>query len=297
MKKRYSKEFKIGITAIICAAIMIFGINYLKGVNIFKPDNYYYIKMQNVQGLNNSAPVYIDGFKVGLIRDMIFDFNDPGKILVEISVDKQMRIPSGSKIEMSTDLLGTASFDIIVNRESSSYYNIGDTIQGSVSSGLKENITENMLPKIENMLPKIDSILTGLNVVINDPKLRETMHSVNGLAANLETSSRLLNNVLKNDLPQITANLKSMTGNFAEISRDINNIDFEELYASVDKTLANVNKIAEDISSENGTVGLLLRDPSLYNNLNSTVAHADSLMIDLKKNPKRYVHFSVLGRK
>ena len=208
-----------------------------------------------------------------------------------------MTISSVSKIEMSSALRGTASFDSIVNMDSSSYYNIGDTIQGSVSACLKENITENMIPKIDNMLPKIDSILPCLNVVINDPKLRETMHSVNGLAANLETSSRLLNNVLKNDLPQITANLKSMTGNFAEISRDINNIDFEELYASVDKTLANVNKIAEDISSENGTVGLLLRDPSLYNNLNSTVAHADSLMIDLKKNPKRYVHFSVFGRK
>ena len=297
MKNGYSKEFKLGLTAIFCAVVLIFGVNYLKGVNIFKPDNYYFIEMKNVQGLANSAPVTIDGFKVGLIREISYNYNKPGNILVEISVDKELKIPTGSKFEMETDLMGTSSFAIKLNNHVSTYYKVGDTIEGLIGSGLMDDITDKMLPKIDQMLPKIDSIITNLNMILEEAKIKETMISINGLALNLEKSSESLARLMKNDIPQIASNLKVTTDNFAKISEDVNKINFEELYLSVNNTLNNVNKIANDISSENGTIGLLLKNPSLYNNLNSTVSHIDSLMIDLKKNPKRYVHFSVFGKK
>lgn len=297
MNKTYSKEFKLGLTVIICAVILIFGINYLKGINILKPDNYYYVEMKNVQGLANSAPVTIDGFKVGLIREILYNYEKPGSVTVEISLDKQLKLPKGSKINMVTDLMGTASFNIELNKYVGSYYSIGDTIEGGKSAGLMDNITENVLPQLENMVPKIDSLLNGLNSLINESKLSETLINVNGITANLENASQTLNKVIKSDLPQIAANLKTTTNNFAQISENVKSINFDELYASVDRTLSNVNKITEDINAGTGTVGLLMKDPSIYNNLNSAISHIDTLMIDLKNNPKRYVHFSVFGRK
>ena len=138
MNKTYSKEFKLGLTVIICAVILIFGINYLKGINILKPDNYYYVEMKNVQGLANSAPVTIDGFKVGLIREILYNYEKPGSVTVEISLDKQLKLPKGSKINMVTDLMGTASFNIELNKYVGSYYSIGDTIEGGKSAGLME---------------------------------------------------------------------------------------------------------------------------------------------------------------
>ena len=297
MNKTYSKEFKLGLTVIICAVILIFGINYLKGINILKPDNYYYVEMKNVQGLANSAPVTIDGFKVGLIREILYNYEKPGSVTVEISLDKQLKLPKGSKINMVTDLMGTASFNIELNKYVGSYYSIGDTIEGGKSAGLMDNITENVLPQLENMVPKIDSLLNGLNSLINESKLSETLINVNGITANLENASQTLNKVIKSDLPQIAANLKTTTNNFAQISENVKSINFDELYASVDRTLSNVNKITEDINAGTGTIGLLMKDPSVYNNLNSAISHIDTLMIDLKNNPKRYVHFSVFGRK
>ena len=297
MNKTYSKEFKLGLTVIICAVILIFGINYLKGINILKPDNYYYVEMKNVQGLANSAPVTIDGFKVGLIREILYNYEKPGSVTVEISLDKQLKLPKGSKINMVTDLMGTASFNIELNKYVGSYYSIGDTIEGGKSAGLMDNITENVLPQLENMVPKIDSLLNGLNSLINESKLSETLINVNGITANLENASLTLNKVIKSDLPQIAANLKTTTNNFAQISENVKSINFDELYASVDRTLSNVNKITEDINAGTGTIGLLMKDPSIYNNLNSAISHIDTLMIDLKNNPKSYVHFSVFGRK
>lgn len=297
MKKLFSKEFKIGLITIICALILFFGIDYLKGINIFKPDNYFYAKYKNVTGLAVSSPVFIDGFKVGLVRSIEYDYNDPGNVVVEMSLDKKLKVPAGSKALLKADLLGTATIDLQLNKYVGANHSIGDTLIGSNDSGLMGTVTEKMLPQLETMLPKIDSILTGLNDIVANAKLKETFLQVNSMTAELEASSRSLNKMMKTDVPVIVGNLKTITANFSEVSQEVKAINFAELINSVNATLANVHQLTEKMNSKDNTLGLLLNSDGVYQNLNNTLRHADSLMIDLKANPKRYVHFSVFGRK
>lgn len=297
MKKLISKEFKIGLTTIVCALILFFGIDYLKGVNIFKPENYFYAKYKNVTGLAVSSPVFIDGFKVGLIRSIEYDYSDPGNVIVEMSLDKKLKVPAGSKAILKSDLLGTATIELELNHYVSSHHAIGDTLTGINDAGLMGTVTEKMVPQLEMMLPKIDSILNGLNDLVANAKLKETFLQVNSMTAELEASSRNLNKLMKNDVPVIVGNLKTMSANFNEISQNVKEINFNELVSSVNGTLANVKEITDKMKSKDNTLGLLLNSDGVYQNLNNTLRNADSLVIDLKANPKRYVHFSIFGKK
>ncbi|MEG1721489.1 MAG: MlaD family protein [Bacteroidales bacterium] len=297
MKKLISKEFKIGLTTIICALILFFGIDYLKGVNIFKPENYFYAKYKNVTGLAVSSPVFIDGFKVGLIRSIEYDYTDPGNVIVEMSLDKKLKVPAGSKAILKADLLGTATIELELNQYVGAHHAIGDTLMGINDAGLMGTVTEKMVPQLEVMLPKIDSILNGLNNLVANAKLKETFLQVNSMTAELEASSRSLNKLMKNDVPVIVGNLKTMSANFNEISQNVKEINFEELVSSVNGTLANVKEITDKMKSKDNTLGLLLNSDGVYQNLNNTLRNADSLVIDLKANPKRYVHFSIFGKK
>lgn len=297
MKKLFSKEFKIGLVTIICALILFFGIDYLKGINIFKPENYFYVKYKNVTGLAVSSPVSIDGFKVGLIRSIEYDYTHPGNVIVELSLDKQLKVPAGSKAILKSDLLGTASVELQLNQYVGAHHAIGDTLTGINDSGLMGTVTEKVVPQLETMLPKIDSILTGLNDIVTNARLKETLLQVNNMTAELEASSRSLNKLMRSDVPVIVGNLKSMSANFNEISQNVKEIDFAQLISSVNGTLANVKELTDKMNSKDNTLGLLLNSDGVYQNLNNTLRHADSLMIDLKANPKRYVHFSVFGKK
>lgn len=297
MKKLFSKEFKIGFVTIICALVLFFGIDYLKGINIFKPENYFYAKYTNVTGLAVSSPVTIDGFKVGLIRSIEYDYAHPGNVIVEMSLDKKLKVPAGSKALMKTDLLGTATIELQLNKYVGTHHAIGDTLIGTSDSGLMGTVTDKMVPQLEVMLPKMDSILSGLQDILANGKIKETLINVNGMTAELESTSRSLNKMMKSDVPVIMGNLKSMSANFNEISQNVKTIDFNEIIASVNKTLTNVEELTQKMNSKDNTIGLLLNSDGVYQNLNNTLRHADSLMIDLKANPKRYVHFSVFGRK
>ena len=297
MKKLFSKEFKIGLITLICAIILIFGIDYLKGINILKPENYFYAKYSNVAGLAVSSPVTIDGFKVGLVRSIEYDYAHPGNVIVEMSLDKQLKVPAGSKAVLATDLLGTASIELKLNQYVGTMHAIGDTLEGATDAGLMGKVTESMIPQVEQMLPKLDSILSGIEEIIAEGKIKETLINVNGLTAELQQTSRSLNKMMKNDVPAIMGNLKTTTGNLATLSNNMKDIDVDALAQSVRRTLDNVDQITAKLNSTDNSLGLLLNSDGVYRNLNNTLAHADSLVIDLKANPKRYVHFSIFGRK
>ncbi|MEG1586180.1 MAG: MlaD family protein, partial [Bacteroidales bacterium] len=274
MKKLFSKEFKIGLVTIICALVLFFGIDYLKGINIFKPDNYFYAKYKNVTGLAVSSPIFIDGFKVGLIRSIDYDYSDPGNVIVEMSLDKELKVPAGSKAIIKSDLLGTATIELQLNKYVGTNHAIGDTLIGTNDPGLMGMVTEKMLPQLETMLPKIDSILTGLNDIVSHGQLKETFQQVNRMTAELENSSRNLNKMMKTDVPVIMGNLKTITSNFSDVSKDIKDINFNELITSVNTTLANVQAITEKMKSKDNTLGLLLNDEGVYQNLNNTLRNA-----------------------
>ncbi len=294
--KYINKEVRIGIAGIIALFILIFGINYLKGVNLFKPSSYFYIQFSNISGLAKASPVYADGVKVGTVHNIYYNYDNPKDVYVEIEVNTSLRIPKGSTAELTSDFLGSASLNLLLATNPREKYNIGDTIQGNLNGGLMDNVAV-MMPQIIKMIPKLDSIMTSLNTILSDQSIPSTLHSIEKTASNLEVASNQLKILMKNDLPVLTNKLNILGDNFIVVSEKLKEIDYQHLVSEIDQTLANVKDISNKINSTDNTIGLLFNDPQLYNNLNNTAINAASLLENLKENPKRYVHFSLFGRK
>ena len=294
--KYITKEVRIGIAGIAALCILVYGINYLKGIHLFKPTSYFYVKFENVNGLTKSSPVFADGYSVGIVRNLYYDYTHPGNVVAEIDVDPDLRIPKGSTAELAAEMLGGVRMNLLLANDPREKYEIGDTIPGNLNNGMLEQVS-NLMPQIEKMLPKLDSILTSLNTVLGDPAIPATLHNVQNLTASMANTSRQLEKVMNNDIPQLTGKLNTIGDNFATISSNLKEIDYAAAMQRVDSTLANIKMITDKLTQKDNTVGLLLNDPALYNNLSSTAANAASLLEDLKSHPKRYVHFSLFGKK
>lgn len=294
--KFFTKEVKIGIAGIIALCALIYGINYLKGINLFKPSSYFYIKFQDVNGLTVSSPVFADGFRVGIVHELYYDYDNPGNVIAEIDVDPTLRIPKGSSAELSTDMLGSAKMNLLLANNPREKHQIGDTLQGKINNGMMDQVAR-LMPQMERMLPKLDSILCSINTLLADPALRNTMHHVEHLSANLAATSNQLQTLMSNDIPALTGKMNTIGDNFVTISDNLKQIDYAAAMQKVDSTLHNVRLLTDKLGRKDNTVGLLLNDPSLYNNLNATTANAASLLKDLQEHPKRYVHFSLFGKK
>jgi len=295
--KYFTKEVKIGLVGLVAIFILIYGINFLKGINMFKPTSYYYVNYANINGLAKSSPVFADGFKIGSVREIYYDYTNPGNVTVEVEMDTKTRIPKGSSAELEVELLGTVKMNLILSRNTHEFHQVGDTIPGTLKNGIMEAVTDVLVPQVEKMMPRIDSILISLNTILADPNIPGTLESVKHTADNLAATSKQLNSLLRNDIPQLTGKLNTIGDNFIEVSNSLKEIDYASTFNKIDDTMANVKLITEKLNSKDNTFGLLLNDSSLYNNLNATGNNAAILLEDLKAHPKRYVHFSLFGRK
>lgn len=293
MKNVFTKEAKIGIVSIISLALLYIGINYLKGINLFKPVNHYIVACTNVKGVTISSPVYVEGFKVGLVRNIVYDYDTVNKISIEISLEDHMKINKGSYIIIVNSFLGGGELHIHLNKYIDDYLKPGSIIEGRMESDMMQSVQENILPQVEQILPKIDSILGGLQTLINHPALVQTLDNLETTTRNLSLSSNQLNRLLNNDVPQIVGDLKVITHNFTDVSSNLKQLDLATTIHAVNLTLANIEEMTSKLNSYDNTMGLLLNDRTLYDNLNSTANNASKLLFDLRKNPKRYVHFSV----
>lgn len=290
------KEVKIGLIGIIAITLLIFGINYLKGVRMFQPSSYYYVEFTDINGLAISSPVFASGYKIGLVRDIQYNHANPGHVVVEVEVEHGMNIPKGSRGELVTEMLGTVKMNLILNLDSKESCQVGDTLTGVVNNGLM-GVAEGVMPKVEQLMPKMDSILHSLNQLLAHPALSATLENAEKLTANLNTTTLQLNQLMKNDLPQLTGRMVTIADNFTVISENLKGIDYAKTFQKIDSTLHNVRMLTSKLNSKDNTVGLLFNDPTLYNNLIATTANAASLLEDLQAHPKRYVHFSLFGKK
>lgn len=291
------KEFKIGIAAIVALIILFIGINYLKGINMFKSESYYHVDYTEVNGLALSSPVYANGFKVGLVRDIQYNFNKPGHITVGIEMDDNIKIPVGSKAELVTEMLGTVKMNLIMNYGENQTIAPGDTIEGYANNGIMAKAEKDLLPQMEKMMPKLDSILSSLNKILADPAIGNTLKNAEQITASLNQTSSHLQRLMSNDIPKLTGNVTAITEDLKVISGNLKGIDYAATFNKIDETLKNVYALTDKLNKKDNTIGLLLNDPKLYNNLNATSENAASLLKDLQENPKRYVHFSLFGRK
>lgn len=293
MKSVFTKEAKIGLVTIVSLALLYLGINYLKGINLFQPVNHYYVSFSNVNGVTISSPVFVDGFKVGLVRDIIYDYDTTGKIIVEVSLEDKMRLNKGSYIAVVNTFLSGAELHIHLNTYVDDFLKPGSTLEGRMEEDMMQSVQEKILPSVENLLPKIDTILGSLQTLIAHPALAQSLNHIEKTTSNLEVSTRQLNQMLSKDVPGIVNNLKTMTDNFSEVSANLKELDLATTVNSINATLANLKLTTDKLNSTDNSIGLLLNDKGLYDNLNSTMDNASKLLLDLRENPKRYVHFSV----
>lgn len=299
MNKIFRKEVIIGLIVLGAMAVLFIGINFLKGVNVFKAANYYYVSFTDVQGLAQSAPVTVNGFKVGQVRDISYEYDNPGHVLVELSLDRNLRVPAGSKAVLTSDILGTASIALDM-AHSDNYHKVGDKLTGVVPKGMMDNVSNELLPSLSGLFPKVDTLLSSINAIIGSPELAQSVKRLDAITLNLEATTRQLNAVMAT-LPPITGDIKAITGNFNTASEDISavtaslkEVPIDSITDNLQKLTANLHILSEQLNDPNSTLGMLTHDPALYHNLNSTVASLDSLFVDIKRNPKRYISIKLL---
>ena len=297
--KKFSKEIQIALVAIVGIVVLYFGLQFLKGLTVFSSDSNYYVKFKDISGLSASSPIYANGFKVGVVENIIYDYEHQNDIVAVIGLDNQMRMPKGSRAEIASDLLGNIKLELVLGPNPADLLSPGDTILGGPQLGAMA-LAAGMVPQIQAMLPKLDSILASVNMLLADPALKNSLHHIDQITGSLTTTSNELQamaSTLNKQMPQLVKNADGMLANANDLTRNLNELDLAATMAKVNNTLQNVEQMTAKLNSNEGTLGLLMRDPELYNNLNATMIHADSLMIDLKQHPKRYVHFSVFGKK
>ena len=296
---KLTKEIKIALVAIVGILIMYFGINFLKGMNLFSTNNTYFITFDDIQGLGASTPIYADGYKVGTVDGLEYDYKENGPIKVKVDIIKDLRIPQGSKAEIVKDLMGNLQVNLLLANNPRERVEPGGVIPGAVNGGMMGKAA-NLVPVVEKMLPKLDSILTSVNALLADPALAASLHNVETITSNLTVSTRELNTLmagLNKQVPGMIGKANGVLDNTNRLTANLASLDVQGTLNKVNQTLESAHQFTEKLNSNQGSLGLLMNDTKLYDNLTSTMSHADSLVIDLKAHPKRYVHFSVFGRK
>ena len=305
--KFFTREVKIAITAIIAVVLLFLLINFLKGINVFKSTNTYYVEFPDIAGLTVSNAVYANGYPVGIVRTINYDYSRTDRVIVGMELDKSMRVPAGTVAELSTSLMGGVKMSLVLGPNPLQMLSRGDTIRGGMHAGAMDQV-ESLMPTITAMVPKLDSILANFNRLSADPALTKSLANTAELTGNLAKTSAQLNKMMADDIPSMMAKLNATSQNLQTLSGNLSKVDVEKTMAGVDATItemqqfsANLKAISTTINnqfnSRDNSMGLLMQDRALYDNLNQTIKSADSLLTDLKAHPKRYVHFSVFGKK
>ena len=294
---KVTREAKIGIVGVIALVMLFFTIKFLQGVNIFTTNDTYYINFRNAKSLAKSSPVYADGYKVGIVSDLYYDYEHPGTgVVVTISVDPGMRVPKGTVASLDEAMLGGCTLNLMMGNNPVERYAEGDTIPSSDNNGLMARAAE-MIPQLEATLAKVDTLLTTLNTLASDPNLHLILANANQLTASLNQSADNLNRLLENDVPAMTKTFTEAGQNVTQLTANLKQLDVQSTMAKVDTTMAGLQQMTERLNARDNNVGLLLNDTALYNNLNRTTVGASKLLEDFKAHPKRYIHFSVFGKK
>lgn len=292
-------EIKIALVAVAGIVALFIGMNFLKGTNLFTGSKTYYFAFDDISGLTKSSPIYASGYQVGLVKDIIFDYSHKNKTKVIAEMDKQMKIPTGTTAFISSDVLGNIKVTLNIAPNRGEFVQEGGLIPGSIDQGAMGEVTS-MIPAVKQMLPKLDSILLSLNQLLADPAIASSVHNVQDMTANLTKTSRELNSVvakLNREIPGVVTKTNRILDHSETFTANLSQVDVATTMRKVDEAMADVKAVTAKINSNEGTLGLLMRDPTLYNQLNTTVRSADSLMVNIRQHPKRYVHFSIFGRK
>ena len=300
LKRIFRKEVIIGLCVAIAILILCFGIEFLKGINVFKPSNFYIAEYENVEGLEVAAPVTIDGYKVGQVREINFDYENPGRIKVLLALNKQLHLPVDSKAMIGTTLLSGAYVDIKLG-QSSEMIPLGGNIESGMTPDLMASVSNEILPAVGSIMPKIDSLLLSVNRLASDPALAASIKNLETITSNVSATTKSLNLMMQKQVPGIlnganiaVTNLDTITANLNLLSQELNRLPLNQTITNVNGMTANLVKFTENLNNPNSTLGELTQDSELYERINRLTADIDSLIMDIKKNPKRYISIKLL---
>lgn len=297
MKKFFTREVKVALLVTTALIILYFGLNYLKGINLFNPINKYYAKYESVEGLVASSPVYVRGYKVGQVNSIIYDFSNEIPFVIEFTTEKSLKLPKGTIAEMFDDgLMGGKAIRLVMSKNDE-YISDGDTLSALKVAGLMDFLSGQFLPALYKTVADVDSTIVNIQQLIASAEIKNSLKSIESVTSDLSITSERLKNLMDGKIPAIVANIDTISVDLKKVSSDLKDFEYTELLLKVDSTMANLRSLSNSLNDKDGSLGLLLRDQSLYNSLDSTVNSANLLLRDLKENPKRYVHFSLFGRK
>ncbi len=318
---KLSKEFKIGIVVVVSVVAFIWGISFLKGAELFSRKYYLYAIYPKIDNLITANPVLVKGYKIGQINSIAL-MNKGGemKVLVKFLLTEDIAIPKNSIARsISSDLLGTKAIEIIFSKNTEFVEN-GDTLIAETEQGLKESFNKQLAPiqaKAENLIGSIDSVMTVAKLMLNArtrENIDQTFESVRKAILSLEQTAYKLDDLMGSEkvkMASILTNVNNITSNISKNDAKINNIvtnlsnlsdslaktQLKSAITNADNTVKELNILLSKINAGQGTLGKLSKNDSLYNNLNKSAENLDKLLKDLKENPKRYVHFSIFGKK
>ena len=299
MNKIFTKEVKIALVAIVALVLLFFGLNFLKGLTLFSSSATYNMSFKDLKGLSESTAIYADGYKVGTVTSIEYDYENAGNVLVKCDLDPQLRIPKGSQAEIESDLMGNIKVNLLLANNPKEKIEPGGLIMGIDGKGMMAQFQE-VLPTVMAIVPKLDSIVTSVNTILANPSIVNILRNAEDMTANLKVTTSELNSLamqLNRSVPGMMQHANATLQNTETLTGNLAKVDVDATMKKIDSTLDNLEQMSKALNNREGTLGLLMYDKGVYNNLNSTMRHADSLMIDLKAHPKRYVHFSVFGKK
>ena len=298
MKKIFTREILIGLILVVSLSILFVGIDFLKGINVFKSSNLYYVAFKDVSGLAEAAPVTLNGMKVGQVTGMEYDYEHPGNVLVEVNLDSSVKLTKGTKVTKAVSLLGTGALAIEM-APGNSYVEAGSEMEGESQKDMMADISTEVLPQVVEMLPKLNSILAHVDSLAANPALQKTVTRLDAISANIElltarlaaTSQRI--DPMVSNVNGLTKDLTAISADLKQLSAELKELPLSETMDNVKSTTANLKTFTGKLNGTDSSLGLLLNDRGLYDHIDSTVNSLDSLLIDLKAHPKKYVNFKL----
>jgi len=304
---KISREVKTAVLVILGIVFFIFGYNYLKGKNLLNSSRTFYTIYSNVEGLEPSTPVTINGLAVGKVQAISFTDDGSGKLLVELNINSNYTFSKNSKAQLyEAGLIGGKAVAIIPAFDNAEEAKSGDFLQADVKAGLTELVNKRLTPlqeKIETVMLSTDTLLANLNQVFDNKtkaNLRSSIAGLNDIITNFKQTSKTLDALLVTNQEKLTntlSNTEKVSENLSNITDSIAKANLGNTIAELQETISKFNLVLENIDNGEGSIGKLLKDEGLYNNLEGASKQLEQLLQDMKLHPKRYVHFSLFGKK
>ena len=304
---KFTKEVGIGILVILGTLMSVFSYNYLKGINLFEKTRTFKVIYTKVDGLSPSNPVTLNGYKIGKVQKINFNSNDTKELIVDIVIENDVKFSKTSKAELyETGLIGGKAIAIIPDYDNNAVAESGDYLIGSVKPGLTDLVNQ-IMPQIqlqlEAVMKKAGIVLSNINTLFDEETKKSLKSSIDEFASltnSLSETSGNINDFIKDNSPNLTTtidNLNATSLKMKDMSNSMSEVDLNLILTNLDSTISNLNNITNKLNQGEGTIGKLIYDDGLFKNLDNATKNLEELIEDIKLNPKRYVHFSIFGKK